>query len=96
MGYTGARAIVKKAGRAVGIDLCPHVLRRYAATYAYRAGALFEIVSKGILRQANLSTTQRYLGKVSDRETLHWNESIYHLKNRGRPWRLPRIQALIW
>ena len=23
MGYTGARAIVKKAGRAVSIDLCP-------------------------------------------------------------------------
>jgi len=78
MGYTGARAIVKKAGRAVGIDLCPHDLRRHAATYASRAGAPLEIVSKVILRHVNLSTTQRYLGKVSDTEAIHWIESIYH------------------
>ena len=78
MGYTGARVVVKKAGRAVGIDLCPHDLRRHAATYASRAGAPLEIVSKVILRHANLSTTQRYLGKVSDTEAIHWIESIYH------------------
>lgn len=78
MGYTGARAIVKKAGQAVGIDLCPHDLRRHAATYASRAGTPLEIVSKVILRHANLSTTQRYLGKVSDTEAIHWIENIYH------------------
>jgi len=34
-------------------------------------------VSKVILRHANLATTQRYLGKVSDAEALHWIENIY-------------------
>jgi integrase len=46
MGYTGTRAIVKKASRAVGIDLCPHVLRRHEATYASLVGAPLEAVSK--------------------------------------------------
>jgi integrase len=77
MGYTGARAVVKKTGRRVGIDLNPHDLRRHAATYASRAGTPLEIVSKVILRHANLSTTQRYLGKVSDTEAIRWIENIY-------------------
>jgi len=77
MGYTGARAVVKKAGRIVDIDLNPHDLRRHAATYASRAGTPLEIVSKVILRHANLSTTQRYLGKVSDTEAIRWIENIY-------------------
>jgi integrase len=78
MGYTGVRDIVKKADRAVGMGLCPHDLRRHAATYASRAGAPLEIVSTVILRHANLSTTQRYLGKVCDTEAIHWIENIYH------------------
>ena len=65
IGYSGARATVKKAGLIVGIDLNPHDLRRHAATFASRAGAALEIVSKVILRHANRSTTQRYLGKVA-------------------------------
>ena len=77
LGYTGAREIVKKAGRLVGIDLRPHDLRRHAATYASRAGAPLEIVSKVILRHSNLSTTQLYLGKVSDTEAIRWIENIY-------------------
>ena len=48
--YTGARQIVKKAGRKIGIEISPHDLRRHAATYASRAGAPIEIVSKVILR----------------------------------------------
>ncbi len=75
--YTGARAVVKNAGRMVGIDLRPHDLRRHAATYASRSGAPLEIVSKVILRHANLSTTQRYLGKVSDTEAIKWIENIH-------------------
>ena len=73
---TSARAAVKKAGLLVGVDLHPHDLRRHAATYASRSGAPLEIVSKIILRHANLSTTQRYLGKVSDAEALRWIENI--------------------
>ena len=60
--YEGARVIVAKAGKLVGIKLRPHDLRRHSATYASRSGVPIEIVSKVILRHANLSTTQRYLG----------------------------------
>ena len=75
--YNAARIMVRKAGRLVGIHLRPHDLRRYAATYASRSGIPIEIVSKVILRHANLSTTQRYLGKVSDVEAVRWIENIY-------------------
>jgi len=75
--YTSAREMVRQAGKLVGIDLKPHDLRRHAATYASRAGAPLEIVSKVILRHSNLSTTQRYLGKVSDEEAIRWVETIY-------------------
>lgn len=78
LGYTGARQIVKQAGRKVGIEISPHDLRRHAATYASRSGAPIEIVSKIILGHANLSTTQRYLGKVSDEEAMRWIESIFN------------------
>ena len=78
LGYTGARQIVKKAGRKIGVEISPHDLRRHAATYASRSGAPIEIVSKVILRHANLSTTQRYLGKVSDSEAMRWIENIFH------------------
>ena len=77
IGYTGARQVVKKAGRLIGLEISPHDLRRHAATYASRAGAPIEIVSKVILRHANLSTTQRYLGKVSDDEASRWVDNIF-------------------
>lgn len=48
----------------VGIKLRPHDLRRHAATFASRSGVPIEIVSKVLLRHADLSTTQRYFGKV--------------------------------
>ena len=75
--YSGARAMVKKAGSVVGIAVKNHDLRRHAATYASRSGTPIEIVSKVILRHANLSTTQRYLGKVSDTEAVRWIENLY-------------------
>jgi integrase/recombinase XerD len=75
--YTAARIIVRKAGALVGVHLRPHDLRRHAATYASRSGVPLEIVSKVILRHANLSTTQRYLGKVSDVEAVRWMENLY-------------------
>ena len=50
----------------VDIELGPHDLRRHAATYASRSGTPIEIVRKVILRHADLSTTQRYFGKVND------------------------------
>ena len=75
--YEAARSIVAKAGKLVGIHLRPHDLRRHAATFASRSGVPLEIVSKIILRHSNLSTTQIYLGKISDTEALKWIETIY-------------------
>ena len=76
-GYTRAREIVQNAGKMINVDLNPHDLRRHAATYASRSGVPIEIVSKIILRHANLSTTQRYLGKISDTEAIHWIDNLY-------------------
>jgi integrase len=76
--YAAARLVVKKAGKLVGIHLRPHDLRRHCATYASRARTPIEIVSKILLRHANLSTTQRYLGKVSDAEAIRWIENLYN------------------
>ena len=75
--YNAARVMVIKAGKSVGIHLRPHDLRRFCATYASRAGTPIEIVSKIVLRHAHLSTTQRYLGKISDLEALKWIENLY-------------------
>ena len=75
--YEAARSVVVKAGKLVGIHLRPHDLRRHAATFAIRSGVPLEIVSKIILRHSNLSTTQIYLGRISDSEALKWIETIY-------------------
>jgi integrase len=75
--YNAARVMVNKAGKLVGIHLRPHDLRRFSATHASRSGTPIEIVSKVILRHAHLSTTQRYLGKVSDLEAIKWIENLY-------------------
>jgi len=75
--YEAAREMVAKAGSVVGIHLRPHDLRRHAATYASRSGVPIEIVSKVILRHSNLSTTERYLGKVSDVEAMKWIDNLY-------------------
>jgi len=75
--YEAARIMVLRAGNIVGIHLRPHDLRRHAATYASRSGVPIEIISKIILRHANLSTTQLYLGKISDTEAMRWIENLY-------------------
>jgi integrase len=75
--YEAARIMVMKAGNGAGIYLGPHDLRRYAATYASRAGIPIEIISKIILRYANLSATQLYLAKISDNEAMRWIENLY-------------------
>ena len=75
--YSTSWSMVKKAGQIVGTNLRPHDLRRHAATYASRSGPPIEIVSKFILRHANLATTQRYLGKGNDTETIRWIKTLY-------------------
>jgi integrase len=75
--YEAARAMVIKAGNLVGIRLRPHDLRRHAATFASRSNVPLEIISKVTLRHSNFSTTQIYLGKVSDTEAIRWIENLY-------------------
>ena len=75
--YAAARIVVIKGGKLVGIHLKPHDLRRHAATYASRSGTPLEIVSKVLLRHSNLSTTQRYLGKISDVEAMRWIDNLH-------------------
>jgi integrase len=62
--------MVAIGGKMVGVQLRPHDLRRYAATYASRSGVPIKIVSKVILRHSNLTTTQHYLGKITDTEAI--------------------------
>lgn len=75
--YAAARLIVIKAGNLVDVHVRPHDLRRHAATYASRSGTPLEIVSKVLLRHSNLSTTQRYLGKISDAEAMRWIDNLH-------------------
>jgi len=75
--YEAAREMVAKAGAVVGTHLRPHDLRRHAATYASRSGVPIEIISKVILRHSSLSTTERYLGKISDVEAMKWIDNLY-------------------
>ncbi len=75
--YNTAWKMVKNAGKLVDVVLRPHDLRRHAATYASRSGVPIEIISKVILRHADLSTTQRYLGKVNESEAIRWLENLY-------------------
>jgi integrase len=75
--YEAARIMVIKAGQMVGIHLRPDDLRRHAATHASRSGIPIEIISKIILRHANLSTTQLYMGKISDTEAIRCIENLY-------------------
>jgi len=75
--YSSARRMVMKTGKLVGIHLRCHDLRRHAATYASRSGVPIEIISKIILRHAQLATTERYLGKVSDTEAVRWVENVF-------------------
>jgi integrase/recombinase XerD len=65
------------ARKVAGIHPRSHDLRRHAATFASRSGVPIELVSKIILRHANLSTAQRYLGKLSDVAVMRCIENLY-------------------
>ena len=45
--------------------------------YDSRSGAPLEIVSIMLLRHSNLSTTQKYLGKISDAEAMRWIDILH-------------------
>jgi len=68
---------IKGLGVQLKISIRPHDLRRHSATYASRNGVPLEIVSKVILRHQDLKTTQAYLGKVSESESIRWMDIIH-------------------
>ncbi len=75
--YSTARALIKKLGTKLNVELTPHDLRRYSATHASRNGVPLEIISKVLLRHQDLTTTQVYLGKVSESEAIHWMDVLH-------------------
>jgi integrase len=77
IGYSTARALIRKLGKKLNAHVSPHDLRRYSATYASRNGIPREIVSKVILRHRDLKTTQVYLGKISDSEAIRWMDILH-------------------
>jgi integrase/recombinase XerD len=66
-----------KLGEKVGIQIRPHDLRRYSATYASRNGIPLEVVSNVLLRHQDLETTQMYLGKITDAEAIRWMDVLH-------------------
>jgi integrase len=95
--YSTARGIIRKLGAKPNLDMTPHDLRGYSATYASRSGIPLEIVSKIILRHQDLKTTQAYLGKVAENEAIRWMDILHgrqfrnHLKYQGncKNWGMP-------
>lgn len=75
--YSSALSMVRKLGEKVGIQIRPHDLRRYSATYASRNGIPLEVVSKVLLRHQDLKTTQMYLGKITDTEAIRWMDVLH-------------------
>jgi len=74
--YSTAHRMVKRAAQMVNAKLRPHDLRRHAATQASRSSIPLEIVSKVILRHADIATTQRYLGAIDPSEASRWIEHL--------------------
>jgi integrase len=51
--------------------------RMMVARAGKMVGVPIEIVSKVIQRHSHLSTTRRYLGKITDTEAMRWIENLY-------------------
>jgi integrase len=75
--YSTIRNLVNKLGAKLNIKISPHDLRRHSATYASRNGVPLEIISKVILRHQDLKTTQVYLGRVSDSESIRCMDILH-------------------
>ena len=74
IGYAVTRLIDKKAGKRAGVEFNPYDLRRH---FASRPGTPIEIDLKIILRHANFKTSQRYLEKMSETETMRGIEALH-------------------
>jgi len=74
--YSTIHRMIRDAGLMLKVKLSPHDLRRHAATQASRNNIPLEIVSKVILRHADIAATQGYLGEVDPREASRWVEHL--------------------
>jgi integrase/recombinase XerD len=63
-----------KSGKEYEFVFIPQKVADRLREYALK---VCNAISKVILRHANLSTTQRYLGTISDVEAIRWIENIY-------------------
>ncbi len=81
----GAWGIVRRHGRAVGLDdrLSPHVLRHSCATHMLDHGADIRVVQE-LLGHASISTTQVYT-KVSAPRLRQIYDAAHPRARRGRP-----------
>jgi integrase len=75
--YLTARSIVNRLGDIMNVKIRPHDLRRHSATYASRNGIPLEVIPKIILRHQDLKTTQSYLGRINEAETLRWMDVLH-------------------
>jgi len=76
--------MVAKAGKMVafpsGLTICAGMPPLMPPAPAFHRN-----FSKVILRHSNLSTTQRYLGKITDTEAMKWIENLYGGARSSRP-----------
>ena len=67
--------LAKKGHRVTGIDLTPHMLRRYFANMRRKAGWRLELIQQA-LGHKHIDTTVKYLNIVDD-ELLEASEEFY-------------------
>jgi integrase len=58
---------------AIDLTICADMLRHMHLVPAHQLKSF----QKVLLRHSNLSTTQRYLGKISDAEAIRWIDNLH-------------------
>lgn len=75
--YSGMRSMMNRINQQFKTKIRLHDLRRFAATYASRNGVPLEIISKALLRHSSCAITELYLGKLDDKQTMHFVNTLY-------------------
>ena len=74
LGRGSFNLILRRVGRAIGISVHPHMLRRSGATGYVRNGGSIEMV-KLILGHSSIKITEAYV-QIADKETIHLHEDF--------------------